>query len=371
MTLDSLGWNDQFAAHFRPFASDGFIAARVAAQHKHACRLLAGALETVNDRGPDLDFEVEVDGVCTGRLLHETLNRADLPVVGDWVVARPRAGESVADIHAVLPRSTAFVRAAAGPRTEAQVLAANVDAVFLVMALDGNFNLRRMERLLASAWESGAEPVVVLNKLDLCADPAAARADLVANTPGADVIAVSALHETGLDELASHLAPGRTVAVLGSSGVGKSTLINRLLGEERQRTGARRDDNSLGRHVTVTRELLPLPCGALIIDTPGLREVGLWDAAGGIGETFADVSAITARCRFGDCAHASEPGCAVREAIESGELDEDRFAAWIKLAREQAFQDRKGNRTTAAATKRMWKQRTLATRQRYRLLGED
>jgi ribosome biogenesis GTPase / thiamine phosphate phosphatase len=357
MNLSPLGWNDQFAAHFEPHAADGFAAARVALQHKHAYRLLAGA--------------VELDGVCTGRLLHETTDRVELPVVGDWVVIRPRTGEAVADIHAVLPRQSTFIRRAAGPRAEAQVLAANLDTVFLVMALDGNYNVRRLERLLAITWDSGATPVVVLNKLDLCVDPDAARDEVAANAQGVDVIAISALNHTAIDALQPHLAPGRTIAVLGSSGVGKSTLVNRLLGEDRQRVGERRGDNSLGRHTTVHRELVPLPGGALIIDTPGLREVGLWDAGEGIDETFGDLTELATRCRFGDCTHDGEPGCAILAAIESGELDGERFAAWQKLAREQAFHDRKSNRASAAATKRLWKQRTVAMRQRCRVFGEE
>lgn len=358
MPLSSLGWNESFSAHFHPFATDGFHAARVTLQHKHAYRLLTGPAG-------------EVDGVCTGRLLHATSTRVDLPVVGDWVVIRPRRGEPVADIHAVLPRQTAFIRRAAGPREEAQVLAANLDTVFLVMALDGNFNIRRLERLLAITWESGATPVVVLNKLDLCADPGGARDSVAAQARGAEVVTISALNHIALEGLQPHLSPGRTVAVLGSSGVGKSTLVNRLLGEDRQRTGARRNDNSLGRHVTVHRELVVLPGGAMIIDTPGLREVGLWDASEGIDETFADLTALATQCRFTDCTHAGEPGCALHAALESGELDEARFAAWQKLAREQAFHERKTDKVSAAATKQVWKKRSIASRQRSRILGEE
>ncbi len=358
MTLESLGWDSGFAAHFQARADlHGMIAARVGLQHKHAYRLLAG--------------DTELDGVCTGRLLHDTIDRSLLPVVGDWVAAMPRPGEPIADIHAILPRRSAFLRRAAGPRAEAQALAANIDTAFLVMALDGNFNLRRLERLLAIAWESGATPVVVLNKLDLATDPQAARSEVESHAPGADVIAISALHATGCEQLAHHLAPGRTVAVLGSSGVGKSTLVNHLLREERQRTGARRDDNSLGRHTTVNRELLPLPGGALIIDTPGLREVGLWETEDGVDATFSEITALTAKCRFADCAHRGEPGCAVRAALASGEIEPERYEAWLKLSREQAWLERRGNRQSEANTKRTHKTRAVAMRKRYRLLGED
>ncbi|BET66524.1 ribosome small subunit-dependent GTPase A [Opitutales bacterium ASA1] len=356
MSLPSLGWNDAFAAHFSTFSASGLLAARVAVQHKHHYRLLTAV--------------GELDGSCTGRLLHATHDRSLLPVAGDWVAVQPRTSESIADIHAVLPRSTAFVRRAAGPRSEPQVLAANIDTVLLVMALDGNFNLRRLERLLAVTWESGAAPVVVLNKLDLCADPAAARAEVARHAPGAEVLLVSALHETGCDALAPHLAPGRTVAVLGSSGVGKSTLVNRLFGADRQLTGARRDDNSLGRHTTVSRELIPLPCGALILDTPGLREVGMWDVSEGIDETFSDLAALAASCRFSDCTHRGEPGCAVRSALASGDLDAGRLHAWNKLRREQEWLDRRENHQAAAATKRTMKARNMAMRRHTRLFGE-
>lgn len=357
MSLDLLGWNESFSAHFQALVHPGAIPARVSLQHKHAYQLLT--------------HSGNLEGICTGRLLHQSPSATELPVVGDWVAAHLRPGERTADIHTVLPRQTAFVRRAAGPRTEPQILAANIDTAFLVMALDGNFNLRRLERLLTMTWESGATPVVVLNKLDLCPDIPAARDTVATCARGADVITISALHHTGFDELHARIHPGRTVAVLGSSGVGKSTLVNRLLGEDRQRTGARRDDNSLGRHITVHRELLPLPSGALIIDTPGLREVGMWDADEGISETFADIVDLAGQCRFSDCTHRTEPGCAILEALKHGDLDPDRLRAWQKLAREREWLERRDNHLASVDVKRVFKRRTMDMRRRNRMWGDD
>ncbi len=237
-------------------------------------------------------------------------------------------------IHAVLERRTAFIRKTAGELTEAQVVAANVDTVFLVTGLDGDFNLRRIERYLTAAWESGASPVIVLNKSDLRDDLAEVAEAVEAIALGTPVAVVSARDGANLDSLRRHLRPGKTAALLGSSGVGKSSLINRLLGEELLPTGPVREDDSRGRHVTSRRELIALPRGALLIDTPGMRELQLWADGGSLAHAFDDVESMAARCRFADCRHEREPGCAVREALASGALDLARFESYLKQRRE-------------------------------------
>lgn len=350
MILDSLGWDAFYADAFQPFASGDFVPARVALEHKHAYELLAPA--------------GEIAAACTGRLLHTAVSRADLPAVGDWVVVRlrPEVRQSApdtrrgGDIHAVLPRKTTFSRRSAGDVTAEQILATNIDTAFLVTGLDANFNLRRIERYIAVTRASGAEPVVVLNKTDLHRDPAGATADVLALGSGASVVAVSATRGDGLAALAPWLLSGRTVALLGSSGVGKSTLINRLLGAERLETGTISDAVNKGRHTTTHRELLPLPCGALVIDTPGLRELQLWEVGDeALDATFADIAALARCCRFHDCTHRSEPGCAVRTALDDGTLESARWQSYVKLQREQAYAARRADPEKGRAERDRWK----------------
>lgn len=368
MDLSSLGWNDALAASFEPHRLVGLLPARVALEHKHAFELLSSA--------------GDLTATCTGHMLHAALTRADLPAVGDWVAVRMRPGELRADIHAVLPRRTKFSRRAAGEDRE-QIVAANVDTVLLVTALDQNFNLRRIERYLAAAWESGAQPVVVLNKCDLHPDPAAARAEVESVALGAPVIVLSALgggfpsaptmdqSDTPETLLAAWLRPGQTIALLGSSGVGKSTLVNRLLGTERQATLAVSSAVNKGRHTTTRRELLLTPSGALVMDTPGMRELQLWDVEErALETTFADITALAARCRFNDCAHQREPGCAVNAALDDGTLPVERWASYQKLQREQAYLARKEDRALARESKAIRKKISQAQRAQYRMRDE-
>lgn len=276
----------------------------------------------------------EVEAVLSGRLQYEARTPADYPVVGDYVLADAAGGTTV--IRAVLPRRSLFLRRAAGGTNTEQPVAANVDTVFLCMALNGDFSLRRLERYLSAAWDSGALPVVVLTKADLCTDLSEKTAQAAGAACGAEVLTTCALEADGWRCLAPYLTPGKTVAFLGSSGVGKSSLINRLLGAEHQAVNGLRQDGR-GRHTTTRRELFSLPCGAAVLDTPGMRELGLWDAEEGMRRAFADMESLAARCRFRGCTHRSEPGCAVRAALDSGALDRERLRSYEKLAVENAY----------------------------------
>jgi len=323
MDLKDYGWDEGFAASFEGLSERGLEPARVVRQSRDLSTLIASSGE---QRG-------EVSGLFRNR----ARGPADYPAVGDWAAVRTVPGGR-AIIEALLPRRSAFTRKAAGEAVEAQVVAANVDTVFLISGLDGDFNLRRMERYLTTAWSSRAEPIVVLNKADLHADLAAFAAAAAGVAPGVPVLAVSALAERGLESLDPYLRPGRTIALLGSSGVGKSTMINRLLGEERFATAAVSDAAAgRGRHTTSARELVRLPGGALLVDTPGLRELGLWADDEGLDRTFEEIDVLAARCRFPDCGHEREPGCAVRAAVEAGAIDRQRWESYLKLRREMLF----------------------------------
>ena len=279
-----------------------------------------------------------------------------VPTVGDVVVVGPRPDGAV-HVARLEPRRTVLVRDSAGESSRTQALAANVDVVLVVEHLDPDPDLGRVERLLTLAWRSGARPVVVLTKADLVPDAAGMAAEVEAAAPGADVHAVSAADGTGLEPLRALLTPGTTLVVVGSSGAGKSTLVNVLAGAEVMAVGDRRADGR-GRHTTTHREVVALPGGALLIDTPGLRGVGVVADDAALDAAFADVADLARRCRFADCAHRTEPGCAVQAALDSGELPERRYASWQRLAREAAWQARRTDARLAAVEKARWKQRT-------------
>ncbi|MBP7778467.1 MAG: ribosome small subunit-dependent GTPase A [Acidobacteria bacterium] len=314
------GWDDGWAAAFGPFADQGLTPARVAIEYNHLLRLYTTA--------------GDVRAQHSGKLLHEAAGRHAMAAVGDWVAIRTRAGERTATIEAILPRRTHFSRKAAGELTEQQVVAANIDVVFIVMGLDRDYNPRRLERYLVLAKDSGATPQVLLSKADLVDDVAPQIAECQAVAPGADIYAVSVRDKRGVAQVRAALLPGHTGALLGSSGAGKSTLINHLVGEELLAVGAVRASDSRGRHTTRHRQLVRLPWGGLLIDTPGMRELQLWAAPDIADASFEDIDEIAAGCHFTDCGHRSEPRCAVRAAVETGRLEASRLASFHKLQAE-------------------------------------
>lgn len=317
------GWNDRFAAAFAEHAAGGRVPGRVVLEHTHIYRVGTA--------------QGELLARVSGRLRHRAETRPDFPAVGDWVVLEPlSAGD--ARIHAVLPRASRFSRRAAGDTTEEQIVAANIDIVFLVGGLDGDFNPRRIERYLVVASESGATPVIVLNKADLVPDATRHVAEVEGVAPGVAVHAVSARRPETVDVLRQYVTHGRTAALLGSSGVGKSTLANRLVGQDLLRTQDVRITDSRGRHTSTARQMVLLAGGGILIDTPGMRELQLWDSGDALGDAFADVESLAASCRFRDCRHVQEPGCAVRAAAASGELSAIRLESYRKLDTERAHQ---------------------------------
>ena len=299
----------------------GLDAGRVTVQERGAYRICTAAGEQ--------------NALLSGKFLFDVRSASDYPAVGDYVMTE-YADRDTAVIHQVLPRRSQFVRRAAGTSKTEQVVAANIDTVFLCMSLNSDFNLRRLERYLAIAWESGAEPVVVLTKADLSEDISQRRTEAESIAMGTAILTCSSLEEDGYRQIMPYITEGMTVAFVGSSGVGKSTLINRLLGEERLATGGLRNDDR-GHHTTTHRELLFLPNGAMVIDTPGMRELGMWSASSGIEQTFGDIEELISGCRFRNCSHTNEPGCAVRLALQSGALDRSRWQSYQKLKLENAY----------------------------------
>ena len=353
MKLASWGWDSAWAESFAEFAPAGLVPARVIVRHNHMYSVVAEI------DGDTTELRAEV----AGRLKHAAVASRDLPQVGDWVAVRVSVGS--ASIHAVLPRRSRFSRKAAGRGSDEQIVAANADTVLLIAGLDNDYSPRRIERYLVMAWESGAAPVVVLNKCDLCDDVDARVAEVGDVAVGVPIHAISALRGDGLAALDPSFAAGKTVALLGSSGVGKSTLINRLLGEDVLATQPVRNHDSRGRHTTTHRQLMLLPNGGLVIDTPGMRELQLWDADEGLHVAFDEIETLARGCRFADCTHRDEPGCAVRDAV-----DEERLASFHKLQRELAWLDRRQDQSAALAEKKKWKAIHKAARNFYRQRGE-
>ena len=371
--LHDLGWSDFFSAQLAEVERNSEIAAaRVAEENREMFRLLS----------PQGEFMAEV----SGKFRHQVTGRADFPAVGDWVLAGTRKEESRATIHRVLNRKSKFSRKIAGKKTEEQIVAANVDVVFIVSSLNSEFNLRRLERYVALAWESGARPVIVLNKSDLSGNPEELRREAQAAAIGVRVIVTSALRGDGIGEIrelmrsdaegesageiaGEKLRVAKTAALLGSSGVGKSSLINAILGTQLLDTGEIRESDDRGRHTTTTRQLIVAPNGGVLIDTPGMRELQLWDASEGIDQAFGEIAELAANCKFRDCKHANEPGCAVRAAVELGALDAERLESFHKLGREEKFVAAKQDAAVRAAQTKELKKVMKKQNQFYRKRG--
>ncbi len=349
--LEELGWTPRFAGLYADHTLEGRIPGRVVLEHTHIYRVATG--------------EQELLARVSGRLRHAADARPDFPAVGDWVVLQPVARGN-ARIHAVLPRFSRFSRRAAGDVTEEQIVAANIDVVFLVGGLDRDFNPRRLERYLVVAWESGATPVILLNKADLVEDARQYVDAVRSSAPGVDVYAVSALRPETLDVLRTHLGRGRTGALLGSSGVGKSTIVNRLVGYDLLRTRDVRMSDGRGRHASAARQLVRLDGDGILIDTPGMRELQLWDVGEALGDAFADITELARGCRFRDCGHATEPGCAVRAAVERGEISSARFESYAKLLAEREYQRRQLDERAMLEEKRRTRTLTRALNKRLK-----
>jgi ribosome biogenesis GTPase / thiamine phosphate phosphatase len=347
-TLAALGWSDELEAAFTTHAERGFEPARIVAEHR-------GGYVVRGERDERLAHP-------RGRLRDDEI-WGGMPAVGDWVAVCDAPGGRAA-IEAVLPRRTKVSRKTPWLKAEEHVLAANVDTVVLVAGLDGDFNPRRLERYLVAAWDSGADPVLVLTKLDVLDDPGKL-VEAEATAVGVPVVPVSNVTGEGIDALREHLRPTKTFVLLGSSGTGKSTLANRLAGRTLMRTGDLRSDGR-GRHTTRHRQLLVLPGGALVIDTPGLRELQVWE--GDVDSAFSDIAELAAQCRFSDCAHETEPGCAVQEALADGGLDPERFASYRKLERELRSIEARSSTRVRRELKQRWRRRAREVRaeRRYR-----
>jgi ribosome biogenesis GTPase len=341
--LNDFGWSPFFQENFQKLKILDSIPARVISESKDSFQVFCRYGE----------FTARI----SGKMRYQGEDENLYPAVGDWVAIKPLVNEKSSVIQTVLPRKSKFSRKVAGECTREQVISANIDTVFIVSGLDGgrSLNLRRIERYLTLAWNSGAGPVIILNKVDLCPDIQSYIHHLEAIAPGIPIHPVSAKQRIGLEILRSYVPEGQTAAFLGSSGVGKSALINALLGSDKQQTGEVREDDKLGRHTTTRRELFLLPGGGLVIDTPGMREIQMWAGEEDLQGAFHDIQLLSESCRFKDCSHGSEPGCAVREAIARGELDSSRLESYHKLQKELDYLAAREQQSTRQYEKQRWK----------------
>lgn len=354
MDLTKLGWNSFFEKGYKEFIENNakenidYEPARIFSEARGYYKIYTKAGE----------YMAEV----SGKMRFMAFEKRDYPAIGDWVVVSVRGNEENAIIHGVLPRKSKFSRKEAGLKTNEQILTSNVDTVFLVNALNNNFNVRRIERYLILAWESGANPVIVLSKADLCDDIDQKVNEVELSAIGVPCHVVSTVTGQGIDELKQYFSEGKTVSLLGSSGVGKSTLINFIMGREVQKTSSTRESDDKGRHTSTSREMFLLAEGGLIVDTPGMRELQLWNADEGISETFTDIEELSKQCKFRDCTHEKEPGCAVREAIEQGVISADRLTNYRRLQKELRHIQRKQDMLTRIVEKKQHQNKSKYSR---------
>ncbi len=323
MQLIDLGWNSFFEAHFELYRNENYSAMRIIRENREKYVAYGELGELICE--------------ISGKFRFDTDSKANFPAVGDWVVGSVRPEERKATIHVLLPRRSVFSRKVAGQITDEQVVAANVDTIFIVTGLDLNFNLRRIERYLTMAWNSGAMPVIILNKSDLCSEAESRKCEVESIASGVDIYTLSATHNLGMELLNKYIHTGKTVAFLGSSGVGKSTIINTLLGTNRLKVNEVSELGSRGRHTTTFRELIVLPDGGIVIDTPGMRELQVWGDEEGLKQVFDEIEVLDSSCRFKDCSHENEPGCAILEAVKNGTLDSGRLESFYKLKKEFSY----------------------------------
>ncbi len=337
LNLVDLGWNQEFESKFNQINNkEDYQVARVAVEYK-------GIYKLYTETG-------EVLGEITGKMRYDN----KFPVVGDWVVVDLQIGGERSIIHDILPRNSKFSRNKAGSKTQEQIVVSNIDTVFIVTSLNQDFNLRRIERYLTITWDSGANPVIILNKADLCDDIEVKKNGVESIAFGVPIHVIAALENEGIDQLKRYFKKGETVALLGSSGVGKSTLINSILDEEKMKVNNIREDDGKGRHTTTHREMILLEEGGIIIDTPGMREIQLWDVSEGLSNSFSDIEKLAQNCYFNDCQHDSEPKCAVKNAIKEGIITEKRFNSYKKLQREMKYMEIKKERGVNAMEKYKW-----------------